>query len=54
MFKSTTNKFRYGTASNLELVNASNDMITAQSNYIQAVLTLVNAEVELDTFLNNK
>ena len=54
VFKSTTNKFRYGTASNLELVNASNDMITAQSNYIQAVLTLVNAEVELDTFLNNK
>ena len=54
VFKSTTNKFRYGTASNLELVNASNDMITAQSNYIQAVLSLVNAEVELDKFLNNK
>ena len=54
VFNSTTNKFKYGTASNLELVNASNDMITAQSNYIQAVMSLVNAEVELDKFLNNK
>ena len=54
VFQSTTNKFRYGTASNLELVNASNDIITAQSTYVQAVLTLIDAEVELDKFLNNK
>lgn len=54
VFNSTTNKFKYGTSSNLELVNASNDMITAQSSYIQAVMTLVDAEVELDNFLNNK
>jgi len=53
VFQSTTNKYNYGTSSNLELVNASNDVITAQSNYVQAVLTLVNAEVELDKFLNN-
>ncbi len=53
IFQSTTNKYNYGTSSNLELVNASNDVITAQSNYVQAVLTLVNAEVELDKFLNN-
>ncbi len=54
VFASTTEKFRYGTASNLELTNASNDLITAQSTYVQAVLTLVNAQVELDKFLNNK
>ena len=54
VFQSTTNKFRYGTASNLELVNASNDIISAQSTYVQAVLTLIDAEVELDKFLNNK
>ncbi len=53
VFQSTTNKYNYGATSNLELVNASNDVITAQSNYVQAVLTLVNAEVELDKFLNN-
>ncbi len=53
VFQSTTNKYNYGATSNLELVNASNDVIIAQSNYVQAVLTLVNAEVELDKFLNN-
>ena len=54
VFNSTTNKFKYGTSSNLELVNASNDLLTAQSTYVQAVMSLVNAEVELDKFLNNK
>ncbi len=53
VFESTTNKFNYGRNSNLELVNASNDVITAQSTYVQAVLTLVQANVELEKFLNN-
>ena len=52
VFESTTNKFNQGAASNLDLVNASNDLISAQSNYVQAVLTLVNAQVELEKFLN--
>ena len=52
IFESTTNKFNQGAASNLDLVNASNDLITAQSTYVQAVLTLVNAEAELEKFLN--
>lgn len=54
VFESTTNKFHWGAASNLELTNASNDLISAQSSYVQAVLTLVNAQVELQKFLNNK
>ena len=49
---STTKQFNPGAASNLDLVNASNDLITAQSSYVQAVLTLVNAQVELEKFLN--
>ena len=53
VFESTTNKFNYGRSSNLELVNASNDVISAQSSYVQAVLTLVQANVELEKFLNN-
>lgn len=53
VFESTTNKFNYGASSNLELVNASNDVISAQSSYVQAVLTLVQANVELEKFLNN-
>ena len=52
IFESTTMKFNQGVASNLELVNASNDLITAQSTYVQAVLSLVNAQVELEKFLN--
>lgn len=54
VFQSTTNKFNYGAASNLELVQASNDLISAQSTYVQAVLQLVNAQVELNKFLNIK
>ncbi len=52
IFQNTTNKFEQGIASNLELTNASNDLITAQSSYVQAVLTLVNSQVRLAKFLN--
>ena len=52
VFDNTSLKFQQGVASNLDLVNASNDLITAQSSYVQAVLTLVNAQVELENFLN--
>ena len=54
VFQSTTNKYQWGAASNLELTNASNDLISAQSTYVQAVLSLVNAQTELTKFLNNK
>lgn len=47
------NKYNWGAASMLELTNASNDMISAQSTYVQAVLSLVQAYVALDQFLNN-
>jgi len=53
VFASATNKYKYGASSNMELTNASNDLINAQSSYVQAVLTLVNAQVELEIFLNN-
>lgn len=50
----TSNKYNWGAASALELTNASNDLISAQSSYVNAVLSLVKAEVELVVFLNNK
>ncbi len=53
VFMSATNKYKYGASSNLELTNASNDLINAQSSYVQAILSLVNAQVELEKFLNN-
>lgn len=51
VFDNTTEKFKYGAASNLEVTNASNDIITAQSNYVQAVLSVVSAQVELEKLL---
>jgi outer membrane protein TolC len=53
VFRSATEKFKWGASSNLELTNASNDLINAQSTYVQAMLALVNAQVELEKFLNN-
>lgn len=52
VFRNTTNKFEHGVSSSLDLTNASNDLISAQSTYVQAILTLVNAQVELTKFLN--
>ncbi len=53
VFASATNKYKYGASSNMELTNASNDLINVQSSYIQSILSLVNAQVELEEFLNN-
>ena len=53
VFASATNKYKYGASSNMELTNASNDLINAQSSYVQAILSLVNAQVELEKYLNN-
>jgi outer membrane protein TolC len=51
VFDNTTEKFKYGHASNLEVTNSSTDIITAQSNYIQAVMSVVSAEVALENLL---
>ena len=51
VFDNTTEKYKYGHASNLEVTNASTDIITAQSNYIQAVMSVVSAEVALEDLL---
>ena len=53
VFASATNKYKYGASSNMELTNASNDLINAQSTYVESILSLVNAQVELEKFLNN-
>ena len=52
VFRSTTEKYKWGAASNLELTNASNDLINAQSTYVQAMLSLIDAQAELEEFLN--
>lgn len=51
VFDNTAEKFKFGHASSLEVTNASTDIITAQSNYIQAVMSVVSAEVALEDLL---
>lgn len=52
VFNSTSEKFKFGYASSVELINSSMTLLTAQSDYIQSILTLVNAQIELKKLLN--
>lgn len=54
VMKNVLNKYSWGSASLLELTNAGNDVISAQSTYVQASLTLIQNFVELDKFLHNE
>lgn len=47
----TTEKFKFGRASNLEVTNASTDIISAQSNYIQAVMSVLSSQTALEDLL---
>lgn len=49
---STTNKFKYGTASSLDVTNASTNLIIAQNNYVSAMSDLINAQITLEKLLN--
>ena len=54
VFDNLTEKYNYGRASSLEVTNASTDIISAQSNYIQAVMSVISAQIELEKLLNNE
>ena len=41
-------------ASSLEVTTSSNDIIAAQSNYIQAVMNVISAQTALDNLLNKQ
>lgn len=47
-----SNKYEHGYASSLEVTDASTNLITAQSSYVQALLELVTAQIELEELLN--
>jgi len=46
-------KFKEGIATSFELRQAQNQLYTAQFNYLQAQLQVVNAKAELEALLNN-
>ncbi|MBR1784778.1 MAG: TolC family protein [Bacteroidales bacterium] len=52
VFDNLTEKYKFGRASSLEVTNASTDIISAQSSYIQAVMSVINAQTELENLLN--
>ena len=52
VFTNVTEKYNYGRASSLEVTTASSDIIAAQSNYIQAVMSVISAQTALENLLN--
>ncbi|MBR1766620.1 MAG: TolC family protein [Bacteroidales bacterium] len=52
VFNNVTEKYKFGRASSLEVTTASTDIISAQSNYIQAVMSVISAQVALEDMLN--
>lgn len=51
VFSNTSEKYRYGRASSLEVTNASTDIISAQNSYIQAVMTVISSQIALEDLL---
>lgn len=44
VFNNITKKYEQGVSSSLEVTNANNNLLTAQSNYVSAVMNLLNAQ----------
>jgi outer membrane protein len=51
VFDNITKKYEQGLSSSLELTTANNNLLTAQSNYIGSVMTLLNAQDSLQKLL---
>ena len=54
VMKSTSNKYQYGRVSALDLTTANTNLLNANSNYIQAIVTLLNAQMALKNLLDVK
>ncbi|MBR3091332.1 MAG: TolC family protein [Bacteroidetes bacterium] len=54
VFESILRKYKYGTATSMDVTTASTNLLTAHSTYIQSILNLCNAQIALEDLLNNK
>ena len=54
VFNNISDKYKVGRASSLEVTNASSEIITAESNYINAILQLVNANIAFKQMLGGQ
>lgn len=52
VFDNISKKYENGVASSLEVTNAGTNLINAESNYVQAVLDVVDAQISLEELLN--
>lgn len=54
MLNNVSQKYEQGMSSSLDLTNAGTELINAQSTYVQSLLDLVNAQIELEQLLNTR
>lgn len=52
VFDNIARKYEQGVASSLDVTNAGSDLIDAQNSYVQSLLQVVNARIELEQLLN--
>lgn len=52
VYNNMSKKYELGAASALEVTNANTSLINAQSSYVQTLLTLIDAQVSLESLLN--
>ncbi len=52
VYKNIQNKYQQGMMSSLDLTQASNNLLNAESNYMSAVLTLLQAQTSLNKLYN--
>ncbi|HHX58133.1 MAG TPA: TolC family protein [Clostridiales bacterium] len=52
VFDNVSRKYEQGMASSLDVTNSGTELISAQSTYVQSLLDVVNAQIELEMLLN--
>ena len=52
VFDNIAKKYEHGVSSSLDVTNSGTNLITAQSNYVQALLDVVSAQLALEKLLN--
>ena len=52
VFDSVTRKFQHGTASSMDVTTASMSLLQAQGDYINAMMTTMSAQTELEKLIN--
>jgi outer membrane protein TolC len=52
VYKNIQNKYQQGMLSSLDLTQANNNLLSAESNYLSAILTLLQAQTSLNKLFN--